>query len=105
MALSTKFREFSDARDFVRKLGLQSNREWRKYLKSVEKPDDIPAAPDKIYKKEWKGYSDWLGHFTRHTGYKKILPYDEAKTNCSKFFTAYSLHLCVGSGSVLILSS
>ena len=79
MELSTKFREFSDARDFVRKLGLQSNREWRRYLKSGEKPNDIPAAPDKIYKKEWKGYSDWLGYFTKHTGYKKILPYDEAK--------------------------
>ena len=56
-----KFREFSKARDFVRRLGLQSVAEWRDYCKAGEKPIDIPATPDQVYRSDgWKGYRDWL---------------------------------------------
>jgi hypothetical protein len=47
------FRDFESAREFVKKLGLKNQKEWKKYCKSGKKPDDIPSAPWYIYK-EWK---------------------------------------------------
>lgn len=47
-----QYRPFNEAREFVRKLGLKTDTEWRKYLKSGKKPDDIPAAPWKVYNKK-----------------------------------------------------
>jgi superfamily II DNA or RNA helicase len=56
------FLPFKEAREFVRKLKLSNNSEWRKYTKSSEFPDFIPAAPERNYKAEgWTGYGDWLG--------------------------------------------
>jgi hypothetical protein len=48
-----EFRGFESAREFVRKLKLKSNKEWKEYCKSGNKPDDIPSAPWNVYK-EWK---------------------------------------------------
>ena len=55
------FRSFSSARKFVQSLGLKSQNGWKTYCKSGNKPDDIPRAPEKTYKKEWKGVGDFLG--------------------------------------------
>jgi len=55
------FRPFKEARKFVRSLGLKSQKDWRVYSKSEEKPEDIPSNPNTVYKKEWKGFGDWLG--------------------------------------------
>jgi len=55
------YRSFFEARNFVRSLGLKKQNEWRNYCKSGNKPDDIPGTPDHVYKKQFKGYGDWLG--------------------------------------------
>jgi hypothetical protein len=56
------WRQFNEARAFVRRLGLKSNTEWRAYTKSGEKATDIPADPGAVYAKSgWAGYGDWLG--------------------------------------------
>lgn len=56
------FRSFTDARKFVQKLDLKSNKEWRDYCKSGSKPDDIPTTPARTYKnKGWVNEGDWLG--------------------------------------------
>lgn len=55
------FIPFHEARDFVRKLGLKTGREWISYCKLGKKPDDIPKTPWHIYKSEWKSMGDWLG--------------------------------------------
>jgi hypothetical protein len=47
------FRPFTEAREFVRSLGIKNHKEWRAYCKSGNKPDDIPAHPWDVYK-EWK---------------------------------------------------
>jgi len=58
-----KFRTFKDARAYVHKLNLKSVKEWKNYNRSGEKPDDIPANPNKTYKDQgWKGMGDWLGY-------------------------------------------
>lgn len=57
-----RYRSFKLARSLVRKLNLQSQREWKYYCRSGKKPRDIPASPDKTYRDEgWAGYGDWLG--------------------------------------------
>ena len=56
-----EYRSFEDARKFVRSLKISGRKEWREYLKSGKKPDDIPSHPSGTYKKEWKGLGDFLG--------------------------------------------
>ena len=51
--MKKQYRDFESAREFVKKLDLKNRREWREYVKSGNKPDDIPAAPWAVYK-EWK---------------------------------------------------
>jgi hypothetical protein len=56
-----RYRSFKKARAFVRGLGLKSAGEWRDYIKSGMKPDDIPVAPHHVYANDgWAGWSDWL---------------------------------------------
>ena len=42
-------------------MGLKSEKEWKKYCRSGNKPSDIPNAPSAVYKTEWKSIGDWLG--------------------------------------------
>jgi superfamily II DNA or RNA helicase len=67
-----RYRSFTKARAFVRRLGLKSQGAWRKYSKSDKKPDDIPTNPNSVYANAgWVGMGDWLGtgkvaNFLRH---------------------------------------
>ncbi len=73
------FREFIQARDFVRKLKLKNVEEWRRYCKS-DKPDDIPVNPDSVYHKHgWISYGDWLGTGKIATQFRTFREYNEAK--------------------------
>lgn len=62
-----EWREFNEAREFIRELGIKNTFDWKKYCKGElkgfdKKPDDIPAAPDDRYKNSgWINYADWLG--------------------------------------------
>ena len=57
---------FDEARDLVRQLNLKNKEEWIAWAKSNEKPNNIPASPDGIYKdKGWLGWGDWIGN-TKH---------------------------------------
>ena len=56
-----QYRSFQAARAFVRSKGLTNQAEWFRFCRSGDKPDDIPAAPQKVYKAEWRGTGDWLG--------------------------------------------
>jgi hypothetical protein len=73
------WRNFKEAREFVRKLGLKNQEGWIEYCKSGSKPPDIPNTVGKVYKKEWQGYGDWLGTGTIQTQQRKYRPYKEAK--------------------------
>ena len=55
------YKKFEDARDFVRTLSLKSDKEWRAWTKTPNKPKDIPVAPNTVYKNEWISIGDWLG--------------------------------------------
>jgi len=56
-----QFRSFQEAREFARALNLKGQKEWREFARSEDRPDDIPGSPEGTYKKDWKGFGDWLG--------------------------------------------
>jgi hypothetical protein len=53
------YRPFEGARSFARSLGLKSKKEWASWIS--QRPLDIPATPQHIYKQVWKGWGDFLG--------------------------------------------
>jgi hypothetical protein len=59
--MKKQFRDFEEARDFVRKLNLKGYRGWEEYCKSGKKPKDIPMDPRRTYEKDWKTMKNWLG--------------------------------------------
>jgi superfamily II DNA or RNA helicase len=72
------YKEFVDAREFVRKLKLTKHREWLEYCKSGSKPDNIPAFPNQTYfNRGWAGIGDWLG-YSSHLD-KEFVSFQEAK--------------------------
>ena len=56
-----EYLSFKEAKDFVKKLGIQNQDEWKKYCKLGKKPQNIPNKPDRVYEKEWISWGDWLG--------------------------------------------
>ena len=74
------FRDFKTARDFVRKQGFINQNDWRDFIKSGDKPKDIPSSPSNTYKEDgWISFGDWLG--TERIATQKIVYIDisEAK--------------------------
>src|SRR5262249_13391205 len=62
-------RSFEEAWAFVQSLGLKSAKDWRAYCRSGQKPDDIPAHPDRNYANSgWDGIGNWLGTGRRKRG-------------------------------------
>ncbi|MBL1243962.1 MAG: DEAD/DEAH box helicase family protein [Sulfurimonas sp.] len=65
-AKNIEYLPFTEARDFVRNLGIKSGKEWLTYCKlGIEgidkKPDNIPIYPHQFYRKDgWKNMKDWL---------------------------------------------
>ena len=56
------YRSFKEARKFVRALKISGQRQWQEeYVKSGNKPVDIPSNPQRVYKNEWQGWGDWTG--------------------------------------------
>ena len=68
------FRPFLKAREYVWTLKLKNRTECCGYCKSGNKPEDIPASVHEVYKKEFKGWGDWLGsgNISRLNKVKKI---------------------------------
>ncbi len=57
-----KYRPFADAKKFVHSLKLKKRIDWRNYCRATEKPDDLPAIPEVVYKNiGWISWQDWLG--------------------------------------------
>jgi superfamily II DNA/RNA helicase len=75
-----EYKSFEEARDFVHKLKLKSGKEWRAYCKSGHKPEDIPTAPNQVYKQVgWKGFGDWLGTGSIASSLREYRPFEEAR--------------------------
>jgi hypothetical protein len=55
-----EFLSFENARNFVRSLNLKNTKEFREYVKSVDKNVGIPTNPNVVYKKEWMGFGNFI---------------------------------------------
>ena len=79
-AIDFRYRSFKKARAFVRDLGLRSVREWRDFIKSGMKPDDIPVAPHYVYANDgWVGWSDWLRASAASTYLSQYRSFEKAR--------------------------
>ena len=75
-----KFILLKEAREFVHKLSLKSQRKWTEYCNSGLKPDNIPSHPERVYKiKGWISWGDWLGTNNISTSNRDILNFKEAR--------------------------
>lgn len=61
MPAKREWRPYLEARDYIRALGLKSQRKWLKYCKK-DRLCNIPSNPQMVYKnKGWIDWNDWLG--------------------------------------------
>ena len=55
-----KFLSYTNAKKYIKKIKIKTFREFRKWAKSNKRPRNIPSNPDKVYKKNWKGWKKFL---------------------------------------------
>jgi hypothetical protein len=48
------WRPFEEAAEFARSLGMERVSDWTEFVKTGQKPDDIPANPALVYGNKWK---------------------------------------------------
>lgn len=74
------FKDFKEARRYVRRLNLKSEHELREYYKVNTRPKDIPSNPGKTYKDNgWISMGDWLGTGRIATQKIEYLSYKQVK--------------------------
>jgi hypothetical protein len=67
---------FTVARAYARGLELKSQKGWKAWKKSGQRPSDIPAHPDQMYSDAgWISYPDWLGNGKQYD----MLPFTEGR--------------------------
>lgn len=66
------YMNYEEAKRYVQSLGFKSRPQWEKFAFSKERPANIPSSPHHKYKKEWKGWGDFLGTGNVRPQYKKI---------------------------------
>ena len=74
-----KFRPFKEAREYAHSLNFENKEGWDNLSKQGKIPKDIPIHPDRTYKKEWKGWGDWLDTGTIATFNRKYCSFEEAR--------------------------
>lgn len=76
------WRPFEEARAYARALGFASEKEWRAYSRSEERPPDIPSSPNLAYLgKGWVSWGDWLGTETIATYQRVFRPFKETRAD------------------------
>ena len=81
VSINNELRSFIETKDFVKKVGLKSSKDWRAYCKSGKKPIDIPYAPQDKYK-EWISWADFFG--TKNKRNIKYLTFNESRKEIIK---------------------
>ena len=85
-AVSQNFWPFEKAREFVRGFNFKSKKEYYQYVKTDQRPQELPTGPDVTYKNEWISWGDFLGSgIISNTELSKLfLPYEEARSYVRK---------------------
>jgi hypothetical protein len=67
---------FAVGRAYARKLKLKTQKEWREWNKSGQRPFNIPSAPEQTYRDDgWISMPDWLGYGEGRVLAKDMLPF------------------------------
>ena len=81
--LGGSYREYSsydDAKKFACSLNLKTGEEWKEFVQSGKKPNNVPANPNGVYKnKGWNGWGDFLGTGNIASINKQFCSFDDAK--------------------------
>lgn len=72
---------YDEAEKFVHKLKLKKSKEWYEWCKKGERPFNVPASPQMIYKdKGWDSWGKFLGTGAVADVKKTFLGYEEARS-------------------------
>ena len=71
---------FLEAKEYVQNQNLQTKKEYAKWK---ERPEDIPAHPDREYEVEWKGWGDWLGTGAVASFNREYRSFEQARNSCT----------------------
>ena len=71
------FRSYRSARDLVRSLGITTNKQFREWSSSDERPGDFPSRPQVVYKNQWENWGNFFG--TGNTHKKNFRSYRSAR--------------------------
>ena len=72
------YMSFSKSRTIAQKEKLTSRGAFEKWH-IKDKPKDIPRTPQYIYKKEWKGWENYLGKSYSVLGQRQYMPYEQSQ--------------------------
>lgn len=71
---------FEEAREFVKSLRLSTKDAWSSYVRSGNKPKNIPSNPRETYKlKGWISWGDWLGTDNIRPADREYRSFEEAR--------------------------
>jgi superfamily II DNA or RNA helicase len=78
------FTSYKEARKYAQSLNLKNRDEWLKHTQSKLFPKNIPISPLSAFKKEFKGWGDFLGtgaiaaHLRKYRSYKEARKYAQS---------------------------
>ena len=52
---------YDETKKYLKKLKINTYQKWIDFRRTEQRPRNIPTAPKEIYRKDWKGWSDFLG--------------------------------------------
>ena len=75
------YRSFEEARTFVHTLDFNIRDQWVEWAKTDNKPEDIPANPERFYNRsgDWVSWGDWLGNGTISNQNRVYRTFEEAR--------------------------
>ncbi len=84
--VSLRYKSFLEAKKYIQSKKFKNRGEFICWAKSNKKPKDIPSSVHSVYKKEWKGWGDFLGtnHFSPHQRSKGFWSYKKARAYVRK---------------------
>lgn len=87
------FKSYEDAKKNITTFNVKSQTDWSEFVKTDKKPIDIPANPRQYYKKEWKGWGDFLstGSIASITKSRNYLNYNESSEEVRKIAKKYNI--------------
>ena len=58
---SPSWMSFTDAKEFIKEVGLNSEPEFHEWASTNKRPMDFPLRPPTLYTDEWTDWADFLG--------------------------------------------